>query len=94
MSAIELPDLHGASGVPVTDTVKVLVDGYVGPTVDREGLVAVCAPVVVPASLAGSVIGPLEDLVAWVAGLDVPVVQVEVPPVARRVADAAELALL
>jgi 2-C-methyl-D-erythritol 4-phosphate cytidylyltransferase len=79
---------------PVTDTVKVLEHGYVGPTVDREALVAVCAPVVVPASLVDRVTGPVTDLVGWVTGLEVPVVPVEVPPVARRLADATELALL
>ena len=82
---------------PVTDTVKVLQDGYVGPTVDRESLVAVCAPVVVPASLAQRVAGPVDDLVAFVAGLPglgVPVVHVEAPAAARRLADASELALL
>lgn len=79
---------------PVTDTVKTMQDGYVGPTVDREALVAICAPVVVPAGLVPAVARTVDDLVSFVASLDVPVVHAEVPPMARRVADATELALL
>jgi 2-C-methyl-D-erythritol 4-phosphate cytidylyltransferase len=81
---------------PVTDTVKRLQDGYVGPTVDRDGLVAVCSPVVVPAALARSV-GSDPDLPALVSRLaasGVPVVHVEVPVAARRLGDVAELVLL
>ena len=81
---------------PVTDTVKTVQEGYVGPTVDRDGLVAVCSPVVVPAGLVG-VVGAREDLpalVARLAGDGVPVVHVEVSVAARRLADAGELALL
>ncbi len=81
---------------PVTDTVKAVQDGYVGPTVDRDGLVAVCSPLAVPAGLAG-VIGRVDDLpglVARLAGSGVPVVHVEVPAAARRLAGADELVLL
>ncbi len=84
---------------PVTDTVKALRDGYVGPTVDRDGLVAVCSPVVVPASLRAPVglLGAPHDLPGLVGRLvdgGVPLRLVEVPVGGRRVADAAELALL
>ncbi|MDR7361947.1 2-C-methyl-D-erythritol 4-phosphate cytidylyltransferase [Marmoricola bigeumensis] len=81
---------------PVTDTVTTLEDGYVGPGVDRDGLVAVCSPVVVPASLRDRV--PADDdlpgLVARLLDSGVPVVLVEVPVAARRLVDAAEVALL
>jgi hypothetical protein len=80
---------------PVTDTVKALQDGYVGPTVDRDALVAVCSPVAVPGELLGLV--GSRDLPALVAGLlddGVPVALVELPATARRVADADELALI
>ena len=90
-------DPAAAAGVrPVTDTVKQLQDGYVGPTVDRDGLVAVCSPVVLPPDLVGR-IRDGEDLPALVARLldeGVPVVLVEVASDGRRVADADELALL
>ena len=81
---------------PVTDTVKALQEGYVGPTVERDGLVAVCSPLAVPADLLGLVAGS-RDLTALVSALvsdGVPVELVEVPATARRVADATELALL
>ena len=80
---------------PVTDTVKAVQDGYVGPTVDRDALVAVCSPVAVPADLLGLVGSrDLPGLVARLLDGGVPVVLVEVPAAARRVADTAELALL
>ena len=86
-----------AAGVrPVTDTVKVLQDGYVGPTVDRDGLVAVCSPLVVPADLL-PLVGAHDDLPGLVErllarGADVRLV--EVPAVARRLGDVDELLLL
>lgn len=43
---------------PVTDTVKRVVDGFVGETLDRSGLVSVCSPVVLP----GAVVAALEAL--------------------------------
>ena len=39
---------------PVTDTVKVLHDGLVGETLDRDGLALVASPVVVPATVAAA----------------------------------------
>lgn len=87
-----------AAGVrPVTDTVKTLEDGYVGPTVDRDGLVAVCSPVVVPADLVDRVGLARDDLQGLVARLlddGIPMSFVEVPATARRLADVDELALL
>jgi 2-C-methyl-D-erythritol 4-phosphate cytidylyltransferase len=82
---------------PVTDTVKAVRDGYVGPTVDRDALVAVCSPLVLPAGLAhglGEEIPALPALVARLVREGVAVVHVEVPSSARRLADASELVLL
>ncbi|WP_296602538.1 2-C-methyl-D-erythritol 4-phosphate cytidylyltransferase [Nocardioides sp.] len=73
---------------PVTDTVKVVAEGVVGETVDREGLVAVAAPVVLPPSVVADLGGlPSHDLVELVATLRsrYPVELVEAPPAARRV---------
>lgn len=73
---------------PVTDTVKVVAEGVVGETVDREGLVAVAAPVVLPPSVVADLGGlPTQDLVELVATLRsrYPVELVEAPPAARRV---------
>jgi len=73
---------------PVTDTVKVVDDGVVGETLDRDGLVAVAAPVVLPPEVVASLDGlPTTDFVALVAELRrrYPVELVEAPPEARRV---------
>ncbi len=73
---------------PVTDTVKVVADGVVGETVDRAGLVAVAAPVVLPPSVVAELDGlPTHDLVELVATLRsrYPVELLEAPPAARRV---------
>ncbi len=90
-------DGAAAVGVrPVTDTVKQLQDGYVGPTVDRDGLVAVCSPLALPADLV-DLVGDDRDLPALVARLverGVPVVHVEVPVAGRRLAGPDELVLL
>lgn len=73
---------------PVTDTMKVLSQGLVGETVDRESLVQLVSPVVLPESV------QLPDTIAeLVAGL-ADVVLVEAPPLARRVSDRSELDLL
>lgn len=73
---------------PVTDTVKAVADGVVGETVDREELVAVASPVVLPASVVASLGGlPSTDFVELVDALRrrYPVELVEAPPSARRV---------
>ena len=95
-SCLEAATDHVVVGVrTVTDTVKELREGYVGPTVDRDSLVAVCAPVVVPAVLVGALPSRDVGLVALVDSLRrLPTAEVEVPAAARRLADASELALL
>lgn len=73
---------------PVTDTVKVVADGLVGSTVDRDGLVALASPVVLPPSVVAALDGlPSTDFVALVSTLRgrYPVELVEAPPEARRV---------
>src|SRR4051812_30704490 len=82
---------------PVTDTVKVVEDGLVGATLDREGLVAVASPVVLPATVVASLGGlPSTDLVALVAELRrrYPVELVEAPPAARRVGSEEDVRVL
>ncbi len=86
---------------PVTDTIKTVAAGRVGATVDRESLVEVAAPVVLPASLVASLDGwpGLADLPALVARLRghalVDLVDlVEAPVLARRVEDASAVRVL
>lgn len=93
---------------PVTDTVKEVhpVDGgdVVGATVDRDALVAVCSPVVLPAAVVADLLGaggplPTSDFVQLVTLLRQRygaerVLLVEAPPEARRVASAADLPVL
>lgn len=73
---------------PVTDTVKVVADSVVGETVDRDSVVSVASPVVLPPSVVAALDGlPSHDLVELVAALrgSYPVELVEAPPAARRV---------
>ena len=82
---------------PVTDTVKVVADGVVGETVDRDGLVTVASPVVLPASVVASLPGlPSTDFVELVAALRrrFPVELVEAPPSARRVGSLEDVRVL
>lgn len=82
---------------PVTDTVKVVVDGYAGTTVNRDALVQVASPVVLPAAVVAEFDElPTSDLTALVAALapHVPVVTREAPPSARRVGGSDDLRLL
>ncbi|MFB9764087.1 2-C-methyl-D-erythritol 4-phosphate cytidylyltransferase [Nocardioides kongjuensis] len=93
---------------PVTDTVKELhpvADGeVVGTTVDRDALVAVCSPVVLPAAVVADLLGdggslPSTDFVELVGALRhrygaERVLLVEAPPEARRIATAADLPVL
>ena len=68
-----------------------------GATVDRAGLVSVVSPVVLPPSVVAALVDePGSDLVALVARLAAshPVVLVEAPASARRVASREEIALL
>ncbi|WP_292674190.1 hypothetical protein [Nocardioides sp.] len=91
---------HGAVVVgvrPVTDTVKVVVGGYVGATVNREALLQVVSPVVLPAAVVAEFDElPTSDLPALVAALapHVQVVTREAPPSARRVDGNDDLRLL
>ena len=82
---------------PVTDTVKVVDDGVVGETLDRDALVAVASPVVLPAGVVAALDGlPSTDFVALVDALRrrFPVELVEAPPAARRVGSAEDLRVL
>jgi len=82
---------------PVTDTVKSVVDGIVGETVDREGLLTICSPVVLPAGVVAALTElPSLDFTELVAVLAArfPVDYVEAPPQARRVGSLDDLALL
>lgn len=82
---------------PVTDTVKTSAGAHVGATVDRDTLLQVVSPVVLPAAAMGSVVTPLElAFAALVASLaqHLPVETVEAPAEARRVADEGDLRVL
>ena len=82
---------------PVTDTVKVVEDGLVGATLDRDGLVTVASPVVLPAGVVAALDGlPTTDFVALVAELRsrYPVELVEAPPAARRVGSEEDVRVL
>jgi 2-C-methyl-D-erythritol 4-phosphate cytidylyltransferase len=78
--------------LPVTDTVKEIVEGPEGPvvggTLDRDGLVTVVSPLVVPPGVLAALAGwPSSDLATALADLRqvAPVVLVEAPLAARRV---------
>ncbi len=82
---------------PVTDTVKRVEDGLVGATVDRERLVAVCSPVVLPATVVAALEAlPTLDFPELVAALEQrwPVVRLEAPSTAHRVAGPDDVRLL
>jgi 2-C-methyl-D-erythritol 4-phosphate cytidylyltransferase len=86
-------DVVVAGVLPVTDTVKEIVEGPEGPvvgaTLDRDQLVSVASPVVVPPSVLALLQGwPSTDLATALAALrrTGTVVLLEAPPAARRVA--------
>ncbi|UFN43694.1 2-C-methyl-D-erythritol 4-phosphate cytidylyltransferase [Nocardioides okcheonensis] len=83
---------------PVTDTVKAVADGLVGSTLDRDDLVAVTSPLVVPAAvLAGLARRPSNDLAQAVADLAAagqPVQTLVAPPEGRRVDTVDDVRLL
>ena len=82
---------------PVTDTVKTVVDGVVTDTVDREGLRAVCSPVVLPAAVVAALPAlpsvHFEVLVPMLRE-HFPVALVPAPAQARRVASADDVRIL
>ncbi|MDZ5621276.1 hypothetical protein [Nocardioides bizhenqiangii] len=82
---------------PVTDTVKEVEDGRLGRTVDRDGMVAVCSPVVLPARVVAALPSrPPSDFVELVAGLrsSYEVVMLDAPPGAGRVASDEDVRVL
>ncbi len=88
---------------PLTDTVKRVADGLVGETVDRESLVRVCSPLVLPAAVVaelgeqdGPVGPPTDDLAALVARLrrSHEVHEMPAPPEGRRVDSVDDVAVL
>jgi 2-C-methyl-D-erythritol 4-phosphate cytidylyltransferase len=82
---------------PVTDTVKEVEDGLVGATVDRDSLVSVASPVVLPAEVVSALDAlPSSDFPALVTALRrrFPVELVQAPPTARRVASVDDVRVL
>lgn len=83
---------------PVTDTVKTVTDGFVGDTLDREALLAITSPLVVPASVLAGIAQRLPtDLARAVADLAAAGQRVETLPApagGRRVHSADEVRLL
>lgn len=89
----------------VTDTVKEVADGRLGATVDRDALVSVCSPIVLPPAVVAQLAeGGLAGLAAE-AGLDFAgllgwlrssydVELLDAPPAARRVGADEDLAVL
>ncbi|MFJ9317730.1 hypothetical protein ACIRN4_26305 [Pimelobacter simplex] len=106
----EVADVVVVGVRPVTDTVKeahaASDDGEsLGASVDRDGLVAVCSPVVLPTSVVADLLGgpdgrlPATDFVALVTALRdrygaARVVLVDAPPAARRIGSDADLQVL
>jgi 2-C-methyl-D-erythritol 4-phosphate cytidylyltransferase len=92
-------DVVVAAVRPVTDTVKALHGNLLGATYDREALVRVASPVVVPAGMVADVPGledPAQDLAELVTRLRAggEVVLVEAPAEAMRVGSPEDLRVL
>ena len=83
---------------PVTDTVKMVEHGRVGETLDRETVLAVASPLVVPASVLATLARrPETDLARAVADLAAaghPVETLVAPPEGRRVGSLDDVRLL
>ncbi len=83
---------------PVTDTVKVVADGLVGETLDRDDLIAVTSPLVVPAAVLATMSGarPPTWRSPWpTSARRVTAVEtLEAPPEGRRVTSADDVLLL
>jgi 2-C-methyl-D-erythritol 4-phosphate cytidylyltransferase len=81
----------------VTDTVKEYDGSTVGATVDREQLLCVTSPVVLPAAVVQAVDGlDIDDLAALVGELSMrfPVRHLEAPPLGRRIVGEQDLEVL
>jgi len=97
----EHPGLSLAAFRPVTDTVKTVVDERIHGTIDREGLAALIAPVVIAAKVLREAVAagdepPLAnfgELLSWLRARG-PVELVKGPSLARRVDDASAVNLL
>jgi 2-C-methyl-D-erythritol 4-phosphate cytidylyltransferase len=97
----EHPGLSLAAFRPVTDTVKTVVDECIQGTIDREGLAALIAPVLIAAKVLREAVAagdepPLEnfgELLSWLRTRG-PVELVKGPSLARRVDDASAVNLL
>jgi 2-C-methyl-D-erythritol 4-phosphate cytidylyltransferase len=79
---------------PVTDTVKEQQGERLGATVDREGLMCVTSPVVLPAAVVAALEDlVLDDLAVLVEDLSrrFPVRYLPAPPLGRRIVDEADL---
>lgn len=83
---------------PVTDTLKSVDEqGYVGEGVDRDTVLQVTSPVVLPATVVAALDGlPATDFATLVAALAArfPVVSAPAPPEGRRVAEESDVRLL
>lgn len=82
---------------PVTDTVKHVEGGVVGATVDRDGLLAVTSPVVLPPSVVAALEAlPTTDFAALVAALAerFAVRTRQAPPEGRRVGSVEDVRVL
>lgn len=83
---------------PVTDTLKSVLEGELGATVDRDQMIAVCSPIVLPPEVAGSLTGglPATDFVTLTGVLRerYEVEFVEAPAAARRIASAEDVRVL
>ncbi len=83
---------------PVTDTVKVVTDARVGETLDRDDLVAITSPLVLPAGVVARLDHrPATDLARAVADLAAAghrVRMVEAPSEGRRVSTVEDVRLL
>lgn len=95
------PDQGAAAVRTVTDTLKAVVDGRITETIDRDALVTVTSPVLVPASALSADGGdtapmPVDDgaaLVAWLRRR-VEVELVRAPSLGRRIEDVRAVRLL
>ena len=90
---------HAVVGVrPVTDTVKVVSAGLVGDTLDRDDLLAITSPLVVPADVVAALARrPVSDLAQAVADLAAaghPVETLPAPTEGRRVTSPDDVRLL